>query len=230
MTPPGGPWRGGRGETYPADRRSGGDAADALPVVCLRVLDAPRVRRGHSRGVVPGSGQPELAPNTVSGSDRFLAGRESGAQGEPVDGIQCGSTEQLVVHYHAHLAIFAHDQPDAIPEGVGMVGPLVEVPTPNGPFGSVSGRSGTCLYWVHVHDQTGMINMELPANITVTRGDFFDIWGQPLSSTQAGPQRGAVTAFVNGARYSDLGNIVLPVRASDSRMTIARTPRGWCLE
>lgn len=153
---------------------------------------------------------PELAPNTVNGNDTFLATRQSGAQGQPVDGIQCGSTEQLVFHYHAHLAIFAHGQPLAIPEGVGMVGQLVEVPTPNGPFGSVTGQSGSCLYWVHVHDQTGMIHMELPANITVTLGDFFDIWGQPLSSRQVGPQHGAVTAFVNGARYSgDLRNIVL---------------------
>jgi hypothetical protein len=210
---------------------AGGDAADALPVLCRRVLDAPRVRRGHRLGVFPGSGQDELAPNTVSGSDTFPAGRESWAQGEPVDGIQCGSTEQLVVHYHAHLAIFAHGRLDAIPEGVGRVGPLVGVPTPNGPFGSVTGPPGTCLYWVHVHDQTGMIHMELPANITVTLGDFFDIWGQPLSSTQAGPQRRAVTAFVNGARYSgDQGNIVLRLRAPDSRITIAPTPRGWCLE
>lgn len=135
------------------------------------------------------------------------------------------------MHYHVHLAIFAHGQPDAIPEGVGMVGPLIEVPTPNGPFGSVTGQSGTCLYWVHVHDETGMIHIELPADITVTLGDFLDTWGQPLSSTQAEPQPGAVTAFVNGARYSgDLENIVLRLRASDSRITIAPAPRGWCLE
>jgi len=76
-----------------------------------------------------------------------------------------------------------------------------------------------------------MIHMELPANITVTLGDFFDISGEPLSSTQAGLQRGAVNAFVNGTRYGGgLRNIVLRLRASDSRMTIARTPRGWCLE
>ena len=34
--------------------------------------------------------------------------------------------------------------------------------------------------------------------------------GQPLSSSQVGAQRGSVTAFVNGARYSgNLRNIVL---------------------
>ncbi len=67
-----------------------------------------------------------------------------------------------------------------------------------------------CFYWVHVHDPTGMIHMELPANVTVTLGEFFDIWGQPLSSNQVGPQHGPVTAFVNGKPYAgNVRNIVL---------------------
>jgi hypothetical protein len=158
-------------------------------------------------GGFPFETAPELAPNTVSGNNTFLANRQSGAQGQTTDGIQCGSVEQLAVHYHAHLAIFAHGRPLAIPEGVGMVGQIIETPTPNGPFAL---RPSDCLYWVHVHDQTGMIHMELPANFTVTLGDFFDIWGQTLSSSQVGPEHGTVTAFVNGAKYSgDPRNIVL---------------------
>ncbi len=39
---------------------------------------------------------------------------------------------------------------------------------------------------------------------TFTLGDFFDIWGQPLSKTQVGPARGPVTAIYNGRVY--LGN------------------------
>ncbi|MGH2834190.1 MAG: hypothetical protein ACRDK2_15575, partial [Solirubrobacteraceae bacterium] len=31
-----------------------------------------------------------------------------------------------------------------------------------------------------------------------TLGEFFDIWKQPLSSTQVGPASGKVTAFYNG--------------------------------
>jgi hypothetical protein len=207
-------------------------APAAMPLtLCLSSAGDFWTPRAFAEGIAAGSSPAQVSPsrrqNTVSGSDTFLAGRQSGPQGEPVDGIQCGSTEQLVVHYHAHLAIFAHGQPDAIPEGWEWSVHWSRLR----PRTVASDRSGTCLYWVHVHDQTRMIHMELPANITVTLGDFFDIWGEPLSSTQAGPQRGAVTAFVNGARYGGhLGNIVLPARGSDGRMTIARTPRGWCLE
>lgn len=152
---------------------------------------------------------PALAPNTFlgSGQSTFLAGRQSGAQGQTVDGIQCFGNEQFVSHYHAHLAIFAHGKSLAVPEGIGMVGPLSEFATPYGPYAFT--ESG-CIYWVHVHDQTGMIHMELPAAFTVTLGAFFDLWGQPLSSNQAGPQRGSVTAFVNGFRYNgNPRNIVL---------------------
>jgi hypothetical protein len=88
-----------------------------------------------------------------------------------------------------------------------MVGPLFENPTPYGPFAFP--ESG-CIYWVHTHDQTGMIHLELPAAFTVTLGDFFDLWGQPLSSTQVGPREDKVTAFVNGTRYiGNPRNIVL---------------------
>jgi hypothetical protein len=161
------------------------------------------------RGGYPFELSPALAPNTLlsSGQSTFLATRQSGAQGQTVDGIQCFGNEQLVSHYHAHLAIFANGKPLAVPEGIGMVGPLFEGPTPYGPYAS---PENGCIYWVHVHDQTGMIHMELPAAFTVTLGAFFDLWGQPLSSNQAGPQRGSVTAFVNGARYNgNPRNIVL---------------------
>jgi hypothetical protein len=88
-----------------------------------------------------------------------------------------------------------------------MVGPLGEATTPYGPFAHP--ESG-CIYWVHTHDQTGMIHMEMPAEFVVTLGDFFDLWGQPLSSSHVGPVSGKVTAFVNGVRSSgDPRNIVL---------------------
>ena len=151
---------------------------------------------------------PRLAPNTLlaSGESTFLATRQSGAQGQPVDGIEC-SEEQFAVHFHAHLAIFAGGQPLAVPEGIGMVGPLSEFPSPYGPFAF---PEEGCLYWVHTHTQDGIIHMELPGAFTATLGDFFDLWGQPLSSNQLGPRVGRVTAFVNGVRYGgNPRNIVL---------------------
>ena len=40
--------------------------------------------------------------------------------------------------------------------------------------------------------------MEAPKQITFNLGEFFDIWGQKLSSTQVGPAHGKVTALVDG--------------------------------
>lgn len=165
------------------------------------------------RGGFPFELAPALAPNTLSnGQSTFLAGRQNGAKGQTVDGIQCNGNEQLVSHYHAHLAIFSSGQPLAVPQGIGMVGPLFEEPTPYGPFvfPESGPEQGGCIYWVHTHDQTGMIHMELPAEFTVTLGDFFDLWGQPLSAKQVGPKGGTVTAYVNGVRFTgNPRNIVL---------------------
>ena len=44
--------------------------------------------------------------------------------------------------------------------------------------------------------------MEPSAQATYTLGDFFDIWGQPLSPNQVGPATGVVTVYVNGTKYS----------------------------
>ena len=37
---------------------------------------------------------------------------------------------------------------------------------------------------------------------TYTLGQFFDIWGAPLSSTQVGPATGPVTAFYNNQHWT----------------------------
>ena len=37
---------------------------------------------------------------------------------------------------------------------------------------------------------------------TFTLGNFFDIWGLPLSANQVGPAQGTVTAYLNGQLFS----------------------------
>lgn len=50
--------------------------------------------------------------------------------------------------------------------------------------------------------ELGIIHMEAPAKVSFTLGQFFDMWGQPLSVTQVGPATGALTAFVNGTTWT----------------------------
>jgi hypothetical protein len=47
-----------------------------------------------------------------------------------------------------------------------------------------------------------MLHIESPSTSdSFTLGQFFDEWGQPLSTTQVGPARGTVTTFFNGKLY-----------------------------
>ncbi len=113
-----------------------------------------------------------------------------------VDGIQCNTHEQLLFHIHAHLTILVNGTPQQIPYGIGVPGAQVQT-TPQGPFVT----SGACFSWLHTHAPDGIIHIESPIQRTYTLGDFFDIWGQPLSGHAVGPALGHVTAFYNGKLY-----------------------------
>jgi hypothetical protein len=126
----------------------------------------------------------------VAASSSVLVARAARAgvpAGAPVDGIHCDSMEGSVFHIHQHLAIFDHGKPVPIPPDVGR--PVV----------------GNCLYWIHTHTPDGLIHVEAPAFRTFLLGQFFDVWGQPLSATAVGPARmakGQLHVFVDGDRYT----------------------------
>ena len=69
-----------------------------------------------------------------------------------------------------------------VPAGVGIPGPQQVMD------GFVEG--GRCLYWLHTHDSTGVVHIESPVQRGYTLGQFFDVWGRPLSATQVGPPPG----------------------------------------
>jgi hypothetical protein len=120
-----------------------------------------------------------------------LATLVNAATGQGIDGVQCNTNEQLVLHVHTHLTIFVNGQPRVIPYGIGIPGFQAQQ-TPQGPFVS----TGSCFYWLHAHANDGIIHIESPStSMSFTLGQFFAEWGQPLSSTQVGPATGKVTAF-----------------------------------
>lgn len=110
----------------------------------------------------------------------------SGGQGQPVSGISCDSAEQFVYHVHAHLFILLNGSPVPISAQVGIP----------------AGRQ--CFYWMHTHDNSGVIHIESPTQRLYTLGQFFDIWGQPLGrngvATYDVPD-GDLTVFVDGVQY-----------------------------
>ena len=126
----------------------------------------------------------------------LLAPATGAAQGATVDGVQCNSMEQAVYHIHIHLTVYVNGSLRPVPPGIGVVTPVAQQ-SPNGVFDQAS----RCYYWLHTHAQDGIIHVEAPSHARYTLGNFFDIWQQPLSTTQVGPASGTVTAYVNGVRY-----------------------------
>lgn len=150
----------------------------------------------------------KIGPEGVPGQlGTPLAAANTGLNGTPIDGVQCNSTEQLVYHHHIHLAIFVNGAPRPFPLGVGMVPPAIVQQSAQGDFAT---GSQTCLYWLHVHAQDGILHIESPEPKTFELGQFFDVWGQRLSPSQVGPANGTVTATVNGKPWTgDPRNIPL---------------------
>ena len=120
----------------------------------------------------------------------------TGVTGQTIAGIQCETREQVLFHIHAHLATFVNGQEKQVPLGIGIPNSQVQQ-TQGGPFAV----SGSCFYWLHTHATDGIIHIEAPAQRTFTLGDFYDVWGQPLSSSRVGGDSGQVIAYVDGKRF-----------------------------
>jgi hypothetical protein len=145
----------------------------------------------------------DLVEGSVLGRADFAPGNTaSGGQGQEVNGVGC--IENVTLHYHAHLSLFAEGERVAIPLAIGIVDPVIQ-------GGFV--RGGACFYWLHTHDAAGLIHVEPPEAGEYTLGQLFDVWGQSLSRTTVAGLGGTLSVFVDGARYEgDVRSIVLTSR------------------
>ncbi len=124
-----------------------------------------------------------LAPQAVN--VQAQADTVNGGRGNTVDGIPCEPNEQLAIHAHAYLALFNDGVPQLLPFGIGITRP--------------PGADIPCAYWVHTHDASGIIHIEAPHAFAPTLGEFFDVWGKPLSANRVGDATGFVHAYVDGS-------------------------------
>ena len=118
----------------------------------------------------------------------------SGSGGPTIDGIPCERGERLTYHLHTHLALFVEGEQIEVPPHIGI--------------------KGGCIYWLHTHDDSGIIHVEAPSQRQFTLGEFFSIWGQALSSTalldRQADNEHQIQAFVNGQLFDgDPANIPL---------------------
>jgi len=149
----------------------------AVAVLMLGLLAVLYYQRGGS----PTQAQPAASP---------------AVEGWTIDGIRCETMEHALFHVHAHPAIYAAGEPRPVPSGIGTPDANVQQ-TPQGPFVA----QGSCFHWLHSHTDDGVIHVESPVQRTFTLGDYFDVWGLPLSSSRVGGETGPVIAYVNGQRY-----------------------------
>lgn len=104
------------------------------------------------------------------------------ADGRPIAAIQCERQEYGDFHIHAHLDIFIEGAARPVPAMIGIL-PVQK-----------------CLYWMHTHDESGIIHIEAPKKRAFTLAQFFELW----KTTAAGaPERkDAPKLFVNGKRVN----------------------------
>ena len=136
-----------------------------------RLSVAPVVIKRGATG--PSNGQSGLEDNLFN---------NKGGQGDAVDSLLCygpRNQSQLkeVYHAHSHLAIYEDGVRLFIPPFIGIVGNDTVLNT-------------FCVYPLHTHDATGTIHVEPVNNNLVTLGQFFKIWGQPLTKTNVAGQAG----------------------------------------
>lgn len=188
---------------------------------------SPRLARLLAASVVPvllgalaacGSTEPAASQNT--GPDPDPAKTPFGPEGmavqegsilaparvtnQPVGEFAC-TRPNLTFHAHAHLAIYVEGALRPVPSSIGTFKPIIK-DTETGPLVT----EAECFYNMHTHAQDGVIHFEAPEPRAFTLGQFFAIWGQPLSSTQVGPFRGRVSVYVDGRpNVGDPADIVL---------------------
>ncbi len=167
----------------------------ALAVVAVIVLAIVFAGGSGSSGSTDSGNNAAIDHNA-----NLLASTAGQVSGQKVGDITCG-TEAVVTHIHAHLAVYVNGKSKVIPYGIGIVPPYT-LDTSAG-AGNPFVTNGTCFYWLHTHDETGVVHIEAPVKeATLTLGQIFDEWKQPLSATQVGPATGPVTTVVNGTTYT----------------------------
>jgi hypothetical protein len=120
--------------------------------------------------------------------------------------------EHFNTHIHAHLDIFISGKEFAIPSDIGII--------PN-----------KCIYWLHTHDDTGVIHIESPEDRNFTLGEFFYIWGQNFTNSQifdntvGESSNNTLNVYVNGKNVKAGNNYrQIPINAHDEIAIIYGKP------
>jgi hypothetical protein len=87
--------------------------------------------------------------------------------GSAIGSFTCNVNPPQTFQLHTHLSILVNNEPQTIPQYLGA---------------ALSGNTH-CFYTIHTHDSSGKVHVTPTAAGTFTLGQLFQIWGQPLTST-----------------------------------------------
>ncbi|MBC5827070.1 MAG: hypothetical protein GIW99_05235 [Candidatus Eremiobacteraeota bacterium] len=134
----------------------------------------------------------QLTAGMVLGQSAFPEGdTSSGGHGNVIDGIACAAAVGGY-HIHSHISLFRNGTQIALPLAIGIPNPQIQ-------NGFVT--NGSCFYQLHAHDASGIVHVEAQRPSAFTVGQFFDIWGEQLSSSNVAGFSGPVVVYVNGTQY-----------------------------
>ena len=98
--------------------------------------------------------------------------------------IQCSPLEALATHYHVALRIHETGMASVLPAGTGI--------------------EATCFYWIHVHDDSGIVHVEAPktySDHTFVLADVFAVAGMRFDAHHLGSRTFAghsLSVYVEG--------------------------------
>jgi hypothetical protein len=152
---------------------------------------------GSSDGVPLGPAFPDIAglPG-AQGGPPWTAGDTQLKQRLKAIGLPALGAEGQALHIHQHLDIYVRGRHETLPANVGI------------------DAAQQFISPLHTHDTTGVMHVESPTVESFSLGQFFAVWGVPLSATQLGALKTGggkvLKAWVNGtAIKADPTRIVL---------------------
>src|SRR3954447_12679751 len=134
-------------------------------------------------------GQAASLPGAQTGPPPWNAGNGPELQGRlDALGLAALPAEGTVVHIHQHLDLFVDGKRVTVPAAIGI------------------DAGQQFIAALHTHDPSGVMHVESPEPKTFTLGQFFGVWGVPLSATQVGGLKAGagkqLRAWVNGKPVS----------------------------
>jgi hypothetical protein len=101
-----------------------------------------------------------------------------------ISGVECHRNEQFNYHVHSHIDVFVDGQKQQVPASIGI------------------SSSPKCFFWLHTHDNDGIIHVEAPQTRTFNLGQFLDIWRQNHDPNRFfdSVSGKSVSVFVNGTQ------------------------------